>query len=348
MQPLFPNHPDVIVPAHTILRSINTATIRQFVNAKTDEEKRATVDLFTDDCSWGANLPCAVMSADHELNKGGKESVRKFIEWKIKYLPEQVYLKPVVYQTNDPNHYFVLAKHDGYVSFPAYGEKRRYNTNNFMLEFFMEEGKIQKYFEYSNMVHLYSALGVKLGYPIVPPGWPEATEIEKDTDGHQVPRYTNPATPDAIPTDDMDLRQKNIDTLRKYVDVRIPAERALRWDLFDPSGTTGAAGGPVFMGKEKVRACTEWNLVHFADSVFNNNIVFQTQDPNLFMVVSDGDSYMCYPAYGGPKRYINKFWHVFRMYDGVILDYYEYSNVVMLRDLQGIEIPELDIPEGWE
>lgn len=339
---------DIIIPSHTTLRMLNTGTIRRFVEARTDEEKRALVDLFADDCCWGGNLPAAVLDVGDRPEFSGKDAAQKFIEWKIRYLPEQVFVKPVVYQTTDPDHYYVVAKHKGFVEFPAYGERRPYCNNVFLLEFYMTEGKIRKYVEYSNMQKLYEALEIPLPEVIAPEGWPPITAVEFFFDIHQMPKLSMPETPDVIPWDDRELRQKNIEILRKYVDARLPEQRCIRWDLFDNTGTTGAAGGPIVMGKPKVRACTEWNMIYFPDTVFNNTVVFQTQDPNLFLVESDGDCYLYYPAHGKPRRYLNKFWHIFRMADGKILDYYEYSNALLIQCALGLDVPKLEIPEGWK
>ena len=147
----------------------------------------------------------------------------------------------------------------------------------------------------------------------------------------------------------MCIRDRNIEGLRTYVDARTLEERSTRWDLYVDSDetTSGAAGLPVSFGKAKARQSTEWNLVHFPEYIFNDNVVLQTQDPNLFMVMSNGTGGLYYPAYGDRTTYDNVYFHVFRMRDGKILNYYEFVNSKFLYDTLGVELPEITIPDGW-
>jgi len=338
--------PDLIPPTHTTLRKLNCETIREFISAKTDEERLARLDLFTDRARYGANLPGGIDVEGYAPSLMEKQTLKKCLEWSVRYLPEQVFVNPVLYQTIDPERYYVIARHEGYIDFPAYGRKR-YNNNVFLLKFVMNEGLIQEYFEYSNMLKTYEALEVQIPAVEKPAGWPSVTEVELNFDYHQMPKLIMPENPDCITGQNDELRMKNITALREYVDARYPVQRAARWDLFTDMGTTGAAGGPIVMGKDKVKACTDWNMIYFPDTVFNNNMIYQTQDPNLFMVESDGDCYISYPAYGRPKRYPNKFWHTFRMENGQIMDYYEFSNALLIRHTFQLAVPPLEIPSGW-
>lgn len=152
---------------------------------------------------------------------------------------------------------------------------------------------------------------------------------------------------DIISQADNAQRAENIACIRKYVDARTPAERGSRWELYVDDCTSGAVAGAPLEGKEIARKCTLWNLVHFPNYVFNDNIIFQSTDPDYFCIMSKGTGGINYPAYGPQKQYDNVFFHAIRMRDGRMKDYFEYSNLLKMYQTLGIEIPALDSPAGW-
>jgi hypothetical protein len=81
--------------------------------------------------------------------------------------------------------------------------------------------------------------------------------------------------------------------------------------------------------------------------VFNDNVIFTTQDPNFFMVMSNGIGGIYFPHYGEEKVYENVFFHVFRMRAGKIKSYYEWSNAALLYRALGIMLPKIVSPAGW-
>lgn len=328
---------DIISQNDNELRKKNIECIRKYVDARTVEERGNRWKCYVEDCTSGAaGLP----------RLKGIEKARMCTEWNLKYFPNYVFNDNIVFQTQDPNLYVVMSKGTGGIYYPAYGEEKRYDNVYFHV-IRMRDGMMQDYYEYSDTRKLFETLGFKLPELQVPGGWPEATEEEMKIDPYMLPDYSMPAAPDVIPADNNELRQKNIDCIRKYVDARTVEERAERWKLYVDDCTSGAAGAPVLKGKDKARICTEWNLIYFPNYVFNNNVILQTQDPNLFMVMSDGTGGINYPAYGEEKQYNNIFFHIIRMRDGQMQDYYEYSNAALFYPTFGFELPHLDSPAGW-
>ncbi|MFT3776788.1 MAG: PhzA/PhzB family protein [Ottowia sp.] len=330
---------DVISQAHDDQRAQNIACIRQYVDARTPEQRGRRWELYVDDCTSGAVAGVPLK---------GKEIARKCTEWNLVYFPNYVFNDNIIFQSTDPDYYCVMSKGTGGINFPAYGGERQYDNVYFHL-IRMQGGRMKEYFEYSNLLGMYVALGLEIPHLDGPPGWPEHTPEEVAYDPYPKPQYSDPAHPDVIPAGDEALRAKNIACIRQYVDARTYDERNRRWDLYVDGGecTSGAAGLPVCMGKDKARQCTEWNMVYFPDYVFNNNVIFQTQDPNLFMVMSDGTGGIYYPAYGERKTYENRYFHTFRMRDGKIVHYYEYSNAKLLFDVLGVKMNAIQVPAGW-
>lgn len=330
---------DIISQEHNAQRAENIACIRQYVDARTPEERGRRWELYVDDCTSGA-------VAGPPLK--GKEIARHCTEWNLVHFPNYVFNDNIVFQSTDPDYFCVMSKGTGGINYPAYGAERRYDNVYFHL-IRMRGGRMKDYFEYSNLLGMYKALGLEIPPLDGPAGWPEHTPEEVAYDPYPKPQYSDPAHPDVIPEGDEALRRKNIACIRQYVDARTVEERGRRWDLYidGDACTSGAAGLPVCAGKDKARQCTEWNMVYFPDYVFNNNVIFQTQDPNLFMVMSDGTGGIYYPAYGERKTYENRYFHTFRMQDGKIRNYYEYSNAKLLFDVLGVNLPAIQTPDGW-
>lgn len=328
---------DIISQNENELREKNIECIRKYVDARTVEERGDRWKCYVEDCTSGAaGLP----------RLKGIKKAEACTKWNLKYFPNYVFNDNIIFQSQDPNLYVVMSKGTGGIYYPAYGDEKPYENVYFHV-IRMRDGKIKDYYEYSDTRKLYEVLGYKLPEIKIPDGWPEATEEEKNTDPYMLPNYSMPGTPDVIPADDNELRQKNIDCIRQYVDATTVEERGERWKLYVDDCTSGAAGLPVLKGIKKAEICTKWNLIYFPNYVFNNNVILQTQDPNLFMVMSDGTGGINYPAYGEEKLYENVFFHIIRMQDGKMKDYYEYSDGALFYSCFGIELPVLNSPAGW-
>lgn len=152
---------------------------------------------------------------------------------------------------------------------------------------------------------------------------------------------------------DMELRRKNIETIIKYVSSRTEEERANRWRLFTEDGQGGYTGpGPHdtpdktevgHPGREGLKGSDAWNLQYFPGYHMDGNMLFQTQDPNLCVVVSSGEGFIDFPAYG-KKPYQNFFFHRFTMQDGLIKEYREHMNFCEVYHALGIPLPQVQFP----
>lgn len=150
---------------------------------------------------------------------------------------------------------------------------------------------------------------------------------------------------------DVELRKKNLETILKYLNCSTDEEHLNRWQLYTEDGirrVTDTVNGEPYdikaIGHEELKQIEIWNNKYFPNYLFVNNRIFQTQDPNLFAVLSDGKGYIDYPAYGGLRRYDNQFAHSFEMEDGKIKVYSEHLNACAVFTSLGIELPKIDAP----
>lgn len=156
---------------------------------------------------------------------------------------------------------------------------------------------------------------------------------------------------DYLSFDQPDLRKKNIATILSYVNCRTEEEHLNRWRLYAEDGVRRVTTttdhrrynitGP---GHAALKASDEWNHRYFPGYHFENNRLFQTQDPNFFVVLSEGKGDIDFPGYGGRRNYDNFFIHTFQMEDGKIKVYSEHLNFCRQFDALDIPLPAMHVP----
>jgi ketosteroid isomerase-like protein len=145
---------------------------------------------------------------------------------------------------------------------------------------------------------------------------------------------------DAFPlfADHRELRIRNRATVEKYLSMA-GQERIDRWQLYtadcrnmidgfyqppasDPHIPQVSAAG----GLENQKKMEKMNADGFPDWKFYNNIIYETQDPNLIVAEGDGSglSYMRDPNH--PNRHSDHYFHIFRLVNGRIRNYTEVRN----------------------
>lgn len=124
-----------------------------------------------------------------------------------------------------------------------------------------------------------------------------------------------------------ELRKKNRETIEKFIQCRGPERGILRAPLFIKDATQEIAM-PVENGFEyRVTPVQEWldsTAVSFPDWGFYDNIIFETEDPDIFLVKSHGKGTMVQNGKPVPVEhyYINEF----RMENGKIKMFRETPN----------------------
>jgi len=151
---------------------------------------------------------------------------------------------------------------------------------------------------------------------------------------------------------DRELREKNIATILAYLSCE-GDERMERWRYFTEDGQGGYTGPGKYdnydftedgvPGHEGLKGSDAWNCRFFPGFHFSDLKLMQTQDPNYYVVMSKGDGYIDFPAYG-KKEYSNYFIHSFVMEDGRIKRYREHMNFCKVYHTLGIDLPPIEFP----
>ncbi|MCC7463927.1 MAG: PhzA/PhzB family protein [Gammaproteobacteria bacterium] len=138
--------------------------------------------------------------------------------------------------------------------------------------------------------------------------------------------------------DHRELRIRNRTTVEKYLSMA-GQERIDRWQLYaedcknmidgfyqppasDPRVPQESAAG----GLENQKKMEKMNADGFPDWKFYNNIIYETEDPNVIVVEGDGSglSYLRDPDH--PNRHSDHYFHFFRLVEGRIRNYTEVRN----------------------
>ena len=149
---------------------------------------------------------------------------------------------------------------------------------------------------------------------------------------------------------DVKLREKNLRTVQKVMEDAL----GTKYPIGEPYATNARFVQPFFF-PEKVSyinqqgidceyLCHEETCGIFSDWAFGESELIETTDPNVILVRNSGTGKLL-RADGTLHDYSNDYVHLFRLDDGLIVEYYEYTNPLRLMDAMGIAHPDLPTPE---
>jgi len=144
-----------------------------------------------------------------------------------------------------------------------------------------------------------------------------------------------------------DLRKRNRATVEDYMSRRGEG-RLTRYRLFSENGSAGLWTNDtlqpiVSSGHEVLKRHGAWSLQCFPDWEWSNIQVFETQDPNYWIVECDGAGKIVFPGYE-PGYYENHFFHTFLLDNGKIKEQREFMNPY--RQMKALGIPIVPIRRG--
>lgn len=123
------------------------------------------------------------------------------------------------------------------------------------------------------------------------------------------------------------LRKKNLETIYKFLECKGPERRITRAPLFTPDGRKEMElriGEKVIMQDQPFQQWLDETAEMFPDWGFYDNTIFQTEDPNIFLVKSNGRG--C-EVHGGVSTPVSSFYiNEFLMEDGKIKRFRETLN----------------------
>lgn len=139
--------------ADTEIRRKNRAVIEDYMS-RVGDQRLTRYLLFTEDGSgglWTADTKEPIISKGHEgLKAHGK--------WSLQCFPDWVWTNVEIFETQDPNRFWVECDGEGKILFPGYPEG--YYTNHFIHSFHMDNGTIKQNREFMNPYAQMRALGI--------------------------------------------------------------------------------------------------------------------------------------------------------------------------------------------
>ncbi len=135
------------------LRRKNRATVEQYMHTKGEARLRRH-ELFTEDGIGGlwttdTGKPIAI---------NGKDKLAEHAVWSLKCFPDWEWYNIKIFETDDPNHFWVECDGHGKILFPGYPEG--FYENHFLHSFELDDGKIKRNREFMNGFQQLRALGI--------------------------------------------------------------------------------------------------------------------------------------------------------------------------------------------
>ncbi|MEU6619655.1 PhzA/PhzB family protein [Streptomyces litmocidini] len=137
----------------TELRRRNRATVETYMNTRGEDRLRRH-ELFTEDGTGGlwttdTGAPIAVR---------GRDRLAEHAVWSLRCFPDWEWYGVRVFETQDPNHFWVECDGHGRIRFPGYPEG--FYENHFLHSFEMSDGRIVRGREFMNPFAQLRALGI--------------------------------------------------------------------------------------------------------------------------------------------------------------------------------------------
>lgn len=144
-----------VPPTDDEVRRHNRAIVENYMTTRGEDRLRRHL-LFTEDGVGGlwtndTGQPIAISGRD----RLGEHGV-----WSLQCFPDWVWTNVEIFDTQDPNRFWVECDGEGQIVFPGYpvGHYR----NHFLHSFVFENGKIKQQREFMNPIEQYRALGIAI------------------------------------------------------------------------------------------------------------------------------------------------------------------------------------------
>ncbi|MFD5751130.1 PhzA/PhzB family protein [Streptomyces sp. NPDC127033] len=137
------------------LRRINRATVETYMNTTGQDRLRRHL-LFTEDGVgglWTADTPEPIVIR-------GRERLAEHAVWSLKCFPDWVWFNIQIFETQDPDRFWVECDGEGRILFPGY-EPGHYR-NHFLHSFLMADGKVRQQREFMNPFQQLRALNIEV------------------------------------------------------------------------------------------------------------------------------------------------------------------------------------------
>jgi hypothetical protein len=138
------------------LRRRNRETVEKYMAYIAGELRLTRHELFTEDGSAGL----WTTETGEPIVISGIDKLAEHAKWSLEALPDWRWYNVEIFDTQDPNRFWVECDGEGTIIFPGYdvGHYR----NHFMHYFRLENGKIKEEREFMNPINQMKALGIEV------------------------------------------------------------------------------------------------------------------------------------------------------------------------------------------
>jgi phenazine biosynthesis protein len=141
------------LPGDEDLRARHRQVIEDYFSRR-GEGRLTRYQLFTEDGSGGL----WTNDTGGPLVSHGREGLKAHGAWSLKCFPDWKWFNVEIYETQDPNRFWVECDGEGKIFFPGYPEG--FYRNHFIHSFLMENGRIKQNREFMNPYEQMRALGI--------------------------------------------------------------------------------------------------------------------------------------------------------------------------------------------
>lgn len=137
------------------LRRLNRSVVEDYMSRK-GETRKTRYLLFTEDGSAGLYTT----DTGEPIISVGHETLKAHGEWSLKMFPDWEWKNVKIFETQDPNHFWVECDGEGQILYPDYPPG--HYKNHFLHSFELDNGKIRRNREFMNPFQQMKALGMEI------------------------------------------------------------------------------------------------------------------------------------------------------------------------------------------
>ncbi|WP_254878687.1 PhzA/PhzB family protein [Streptomyces sp. NA04227] len=136
-------------------REANRRIVEQYMNTRGQDRLRRH-ELFTEDGQGGL----WTTETGEPIVISGRDRLGEHAVWSLKCFPDWAWVDIEIFDTQDPNQFWVECNGRGKIIFPGYEEG--FYENHFIHYFRFEDGKIRLQREFMNPCQQFKALGIEV------------------------------------------------------------------------------------------------------------------------------------------------------------------------------------------
>lgn len=140
---------------HNTIRDANRRTVATYMGCRGQDRLQRNL-LFTEDGTGGL----WTTETGEPIVISGRDRLGEHAVWSLQCFPDWVWINVEIFDTQDPNRFWVECDGEGAIVFPGY--ERGHYTNHFIHSFEFENGLIKRQREFMNPCRQFQALGMSV------------------------------------------------------------------------------------------------------------------------------------------------------------------------------------------